>query len=274
MINATHYVLDLETMGTGPNAAIVAIGCVEVHEGQLAREFYQRIELADAIAKGGEVSALTIEWWLKRSEAARAEVNGTQEAESLWNALGALRVFMAGTGLLHDVLVWGNGPSFDNVILASAYRRYGGEAPWAYWNDRDLRTLTALYPAVKNIPFEGTRHHALHDARHEARQLVAALEMHEARAEVAAEHDQLCSEIAALRKDAKHYVPVHEALQRAAGELPNGWEIRLSVERDAGGVELYGPEGTEEQFASDHERLDYTVTDALEAALAAQGGAA
>ena len=225
MINATHYVLDLETMGTGPRAAIVAIGCVEVHEGQLAREFYQRVELADAIAKGGEVTALTAEWWLKQSEAARAEVNGTQEAESLWNALGALRVFMAGTGLLHDVLVWGNGPSFDNVILASAYRRFGGEAPWAYWNDRDLRTLTALYPAVKDIPFEGTKHHALHDARHEARQLIAALEMHEARAD----------QIAALGKmvDASIRVPAEPtpAMVAAAEEayMPFG-DMHLAIQ--------------------------------------------
>jgi hypothetical protein len=84
----------------------------------------------------------------------------------------------------------------------------------------------------------------------------------------------MACEIERLRKDAEQYVPVHEAIQQAAGELPNGWEIRLCVERDGGGVELYGPGGTEEQFASDHERLDYTITDALEAALATQGGAA
>lgn len=273
MINATHYVLDLETMGTGPNAAIVAIGCVKVADGQIAGEFYTRVDLESSLQAGGTVTAKTIQWWLKRSEEARREVDGSQHAQPLIFALRDLDVFMDDDE--RQIFVWGNGSSFDNVILRSAYAAFGDEAPWPFWNDRDLRTLLHLYPAAKGIPFEGTKHHALHDARHEARQLVAALEMHEAqRAELAAERDQLRAEIAALRKDADQYVPVHEAIQQAAGELPNGWEIRLCVERDGGGVELYGPEGTEEQFASDHERLDYTVTDALEAALAAQGGAA
>jgi len=69
-----------------------------------------------------------------------------------------------------------------------------------------------------------------------------------------------------LRKDAKRYVPLNEAVQRAAAELPEGWEIQLCVMRDSGWVDLIGPEGTED-FATDNERLDYTVIDALEFAI-------
>lgn len=80
--------------------------------------------------------------------------------------------------------------------------------------------------------------------------------------------NQLRAEAEALKKDAEHRAPLNEAIQRAAGELPNGWEIRLCVERDAGWVELYDPDGNDiEDFATDAERLDYTVIDALEHAL-------
>ena len=71
-----------------------------------------------------------------------------------------------------------------------------------------------------------------------------------------------------LRAEVERYVPLHEAVQRAAGELPEGWAIQLYIERDGGGVELIGPDGTED-FATNNERLDYTVIDALEAAMAA-----
>lgn len=178
MINATHYIIDLETMGKGPNAAIAAIGCVEIIGGTISREIYRRVELSNSMAAGGTADADTIQWWLSQSAAERAEVNGTQSAELLFNVLGELRVFMTGMAHAHEILVWGNGATFDNVILSNAYAACGMERPWAYWNDRDLRTLLALYPQAKKLPFEGTKHHALDDARHEARQLVVALQLH------------------------------------------------------------------------------------------------
>jgi|GEM_PF-1905373 len=72
-----------------------------------------------------------------------------------------------------------------------------------------------------------------------------------------------------LRAEVGRYVPLHEAVQRAADELPEGWAIQLYIERDGGGVELIGPDGTED-FDTNNERLDYTVTDALIAAMAAK----
>ena len=79
-------------------------------------------------------------------------------------------------------------------------------------------------------------------------------------------YDALLAERDALQGALDRQVPLHEALQRAAGELPKGWEIRLCVEHHAGWVELIGPAGTED-FATNDERLDYTVIDALEHAL-------
>ena len=47
-----------------------------------------------------------------------------------------------------------------------------------------------------------------------------------------------------LREQREDYA-VGAALQRAAGELPEGFEICVEVERGAGTVRLYGPEGDE-----------------------------
>lgn len=95
------------------------------------------------------------------------------------------------------------------------------------------------------------------------------LELAEANAgfvRIANEREALLAERGALKAAMDRQVPLYEAIQRAAGELPEGWEIRLCVEHHAGWVELIGPDGTED-FATNNERLDYTVTDALEHAI-------
>lgn len=183
MINATHYVLDLETIGKGPRAAIVAIGCVRIEQGAITGSLYRRISLESSLQAGLQVDASTIEWWLQQDEAAREEIY-KPDAIRLDLALVDLAAFM-GNNHLHKpnpkALLWGNGSSFDNVIVGNAFDACGIQRPWLFWNDRDLRTLLALYPEAKALPFEGTKHHAHDDAMHEAKQLIAALQMHQAR---------------------------------------------------------------------------------------------
>lgn len=175
MIDATHYVLDLETMGKGPRAAIVAIGCVRIEQGAITDTLYRRVNLESSLQAGLEVDASTVNWWLKQEAAARAEVDGSQASVLLPIGLTALHNFIAED----NALVWGNGSSFDNVIVRSALDAFDMGHLWHFWNDRDLRTLLALYPEVKALPFEGIKHHAEHDALHEAKQLLAALQLHQ-----------------------------------------------------------------------------------------------
>lgn len=180
MIDDIHFVLDLETLSTGPNAAIAAIGCVRVQQGAIVDEYYERVALESSRAMGGEVDTSTLQWWLRQPQESRQEVSGELPGINLSAALHTLSDFMRRGGITIDQpQVWGNGCSFDNVILRGAFQRAGMELPWQYWNDRDLRTMLALYPlAKKAIAFEGIKHHALDDARHEAKQLIAALQAH------------------------------------------------------------------------------------------------
>lgn len=177
MIKATHFIVDLETMGNGPRAAIASIGVAVVREGLLTDSTYIPVSLESSVQHGGELDASTVLWWLGQGEEARAAVRAG--ATPLRDALNYLTDFIRShSPMPNATYIWGNGSSFDCVILRSAYQAAGLEAPWPFWNDRDLRTLLHLYPAAKALPFEGIKHHALDDARHEAKQLVAALELH------------------------------------------------------------------------------------------------
>lgn len=172
-----HIMLDLETMGTGPNAAIVAIGAVEFEltkaGGQLGDSFYQCISLESAMSSGGQVDGSTVLWWLTQSDAARAMF--AQPAIDHGNALAGFSKWMAQRGEPKNLRVWGNGASFDNVILASAYRRAELQLPWNSFNDRCYRTVKSMHPAAPTIQRTGTHHNAKDDAINQANHLIAML---------------------------------------------------------------------------------------------------
>lgn len=172
-----HIMLDLETMGTGPNAAIVAIGAVEFEltkaGGQLGEAFYEIISLDSAQASGGQVDASTVLWWLKQTDAARDMF--TQPAKDNNVVLMNFRAWMAKRGDTKNLRVWGNGASFDNVILASAYRRAGMQLPWNSFNDRCYRTVKSMHPTAPAIQRTGTHHNAKDDAINQANHLIAML---------------------------------------------------------------------------------------------------
>lgn len=71
------------------------------------------------------------------------------------------------------------------------------------------------------------------------------------------------AEIEELRKDAE----LHQQIQRAAKDLPFGWEIRVCVERESGYVELWDQDGCEVDFPNSCESLALTVSDAIDGAM-------
>lgn len=175
---AAHIVLDLETLSTQPNAVIASIGAVALTaSGGFVSEFHVPITTGNFRQCHRHVCAKTVEWWEQQSEEAKL---ASVKAPNPTLPHPALQAFIAWVHEHADpkkVKVWGNGSSFDNVILSSLFADYPElERPWAYWNDRDMRTVLDLNPAAKDVgPFEGVKHNALHDARHEAKQLAKVL---------------------------------------------------------------------------------------------------
>jgi exodeoxyribonuclease VIII len=68
--------------------------------------------------------------------------------------------------------VWGNGATFDNVILANAYDACRIRRPWKYYADMCFRTVRNQYPHVQ-VKRQGTHHNALDDALTQAHHLQA-----------------------------------------------------------------------------------------------------
>ncbi|ELK6908250.1 3'-5' exoribonuclease, partial [Escherichia coli] len=170
-----HLMIDLETMGKNPDAPIISIGAIffDPQTGEMGPEFSKTIDLETA---GGVIDRDTIKWWLKQSREAQSAI--LTDEIPLDDALLQLREFIDENSGEFFVQVWGNGATFDNVILRRSYERQGIPCPWRYTNDRDVRTMVALglvmdFDARTTIPFEGERHNALNDARYQAKYVSA-----------------------------------------------------------------------------------------------------
>lgn len=164
--------LDLETMGNGSSAAICAIGAVEfdLETGEIGRQFYTIVDLESSTKAGGIIDASTVLWWMKQSDAARAELQ--RNGNKIELALVMFSEWLDGCGVEQkELCIWGNGAAFDNVILRSAYEKTEIKTPWDFWGDRCYRTAKNILPSVEMVR-TGLHHCAVDDARDQARHLI------------------------------------------------------------------------------------------------------
>ncbi len=161
-----RIMLDLETMGTNSNAAIIAIGAVRFDK-KVTDKFYEVVTLQSCVDAGLEMDASTVMWWMDQSKEARDQFK--RDGIKLKFALFQFAAW-AGEG----AEVWGNGASFDNAILANAYSKCGLEQPWAFYNDRCYRTVKSMNKDIK-LKRVGTYHNAVDDAESQALHLIEIL---------------------------------------------------------------------------------------------------
>lgn len=156
--------LDMETLSTGHDAAIVQIGLVRFDRygaGEIDH-------LSLTVSRHGQSRAIdqqTLEFHAGMG-GAPDETAEPDELIFLPEALEAVRLFIG-----EKDRVWAKGPSFDCVILRHAFAQHGKRAPWHVKNERCVRTaLDQLVQMGGEAPlFRGRVHDALCDARHQAR---------------------------------------------------------------------------------------------------------
>lgn len=166
-----HIMFDLETLDNKNTSSILSIGAVEfnLHTGKIGETLYVRVDLQSCIDEGLTISADTIMWWLRQSDEARARIYGTSGIQ-LEEALDKVFNFVESCG--EDVVVWGNGSTFDISILEYAFYKFYTTLPWKFYNVSDLRTIVNINPKIKkNCPFDGIKHDAIADCKHQIKYL-------------------------------------------------------------------------------------------------------
>jgi hypothetical protein len=172
---------DLETLDTKDSAIVpeVSVVAFDILTGKFLGEYTAFIDIDEQSREGRTVSASTLQFWLTQSDYARSiQVEGMNKSQSIAKVMLGLKKFMQdicatySENLPEAPYIWGNGIKFDLGKLTSLYECRGYDVPWAFWAERDVRTLVDLMPeAKKEQEFIGVPHYGLDDCKHQIRYL-------------------------------------------------------------------------------------------------------
>lgn len=169
-----HIMVDLETLSTRANATILSIGAVKFTLGDgVIDKFYINVDGKSCKDAGLHVSKDTVKWWSEQNkEALKALLVDPRPLDE------AMQKFTEFCGT-DEIMIWGNGASFDVTILGEAYEAVGvSRYPWKHWNIMCFRTVMNLM-GIRNSEIRksenDTHHHALDDAMSQMNTLVKVL---------------------------------------------------------------------------------------------------
>jgi len=151
--------IDLETLATTPNAAVLTIGACKFDPRgtDIDSTFYERIKLDSQELYNRKIDDNTLQWWSQQDPQIQEDAFGEGEDRiDLEEAMKKLYTFGLGTSN-----VWSHGSIFDVVIIEDICRSFQQAVTWKFWEVRDTRTLFDL--AGVNVRIEG-KHNALTDA--------------------------------------------------------------------------------------------------------------
>ena len=181
-LKTIDVMLDLETLGLCDNAVITQLSAVafSIDDGTCLETFDRHISIKNSVIKGLKVDGASMEWWFKQKDKIYEDVfikalnSQVLLEDTLKEFTSWINLLKSTYGIDHraNVNVWGNGALADNKWIRQAYKVCNMEAPWGFYEDRDVRTLVELGLRLfkydyKQVKFEGTAHNALDDCKHQ-----------------------------------------------------------------------------------------------------------
>lgn len=169
MGRTSHIMVDLETLGTDPDAAVVAIGAVKFNKKRIIDEFEAYIPPGSARVFGRS-SEDTERWWSQQADHVRNKVLGGNEPPG--HACERFSEFCKGV----EGQIWAKPVHFDLPILRHFYKQLGLEFPFHFRREKDAATMifTAKEHGVKfgDLLDLENKHDPLADARVQANMMI------------------------------------------------------------------------------------------------------
>ena len=172
-----HVMLDIETLSANSNGVVTTISAVQFDllTGEIGRSFEIALNIKEQVDCGGIIDIPTVTWWFSQDIAAITAMLRLQKVDV---ALGLLQLnnWFSSLGIpVKDIKLWGNGVSFDNVMVRNLYKRHEIDFILPYWCDNDVRTLVTLGNInTRDFKFEGIKHYGIDDCKHQINYCVAA----------------------------------------------------------------------------------------------------
>lgn len=160
-----HCMVDVETLATRPDAAIIQIGgCMFDPESDLiTNEFCINVDPQSSKELGGYIDPETVKWWMKQNKDVIKSLQTDQR--SLKDAMLEVSAWYKKA----NGIIWSWGSSFDAPVLENAFIACGMLNPWQYWNFQCARTIAKTFNIDKDRG--ANTHNAQYDAVDQARVL-------------------------------------------------------------------------------------------------------
>lgn len=168
---AKHIIIDIETSGRRNDAAITQIGIVPADENFDVLDRY----LIQAEPKTWNTcertfTGETLLWWIQQKNS--PESNKPTHIVHSYKFLVDKLYQIFNRYNTEDTIVWTKG-AMDLFCIKDICEYLNMEAPWKFWQPRDIRTAKEFIKEWKT--FENNNHNALDDALNQLRELKANL---------------------------------------------------------------------------------------------------
>lgn len=172
-VKFNDLMIDFETLGQTPSAAVISVGAVffDPVTGEKGPTFYMAFDIDEQIKKGRSIDGSTLKWWMGQSGAAKKVFN--EQAKDPKQVLELFAKWVLSNNSISKIYPWGNGSSFDISIFEDLFRMYDVKCPWMYYNVFDLRTFKRFVAGGEKVDkAEGVNHNALDDAQNQANYII------------------------------------------------------------------------------------------------------
>jgi exodeoxyribonuclease VIII len=127
--------VDIETISSKPDAAVLAIGACVFTLDTIGETFEVIIDAKRAVQYGREDQS-TRDWWASQDPHVRARMFG-----GTVDPVDAAQRFAEFVKRERVREVWANAPTFDCIILRHFFERTGVACPWHFRDERCARTV-------------------------------------------------------------------------------------------------------------------------------------
>lgn len=170
-MSSKHFMLDIETLSTAVNAAVLSIGAVEFDpfSGEIKNEFYHELRLDQQNHRKIDIG--TVQWWVKQVtlDVKKADIFRHTNTTPVRNALILLKEFLGDD----EKSIWACDPDFDCAILSNLYVEYQLPTPWKYYEPKSVRTVRELAKLHKvPMPDQNKIHNSLEDCKRQVEEVV------------------------------------------------------------------------------------------------------
>jgi len=181
----THIIFDVETLGLKEKAVVTTLAAVpftfeddKTYPQLVDAGFFVKFKISEQMKLGRETTQSTLDFWKSQPQEAKVHsIIPSATDVNLEEGLNKLVTFIKSTPYeWKKSYLWSRGNAFDFPKIEDLFDQVNIKVPFNTFRVRDVRTYVDILAGADNgqydlkdgQPREFVKHHALHDAAHDA----------------------------------------------------------------------------------------------------------